>query len=149
MDAWEFTDVITRLRRVLRTSIRSDFPWETLPMAQIEILQRLSEEPNLRVSDLAARHRLATNTISTLIQQMVTAGLVSREADSEDRRAVTVALTVDGQRALHSWLAGHEARFEASLNRLSSADRRRIAAAMPALARLVDELERDDLDASP
>jgi hypothetical protein len=34
-DAWLLTDVITRLRRVLRSSIRSDYPWETLPMAKL------------------------------------------------------------------------------------------------------------------
>ena len=32
-----------------------------LPVAQVESLQRLHHEPGLRVNDLAARHRLASN----------------------------------------------------------------------------------------
>jgi hypothetical protein len=33
------TDVVTRLRRALRSSIRTEYPWESLPMAQVELLQ--------------------------------------------------------------------------------------------------------------
>jgi len=82
IDAWVLTDIVTRLRRVLRASIRSDYPWEKLPMAQIEILQRLHAEPGLRVNDLAERHRLANNTVSVLVQQLVVAGLVNPRARS-------------------------------------------------------------------
>ena len=31
------TEVVNRLRRTLRTSIRADYPWETLPMAKVEL----------------------------------------------------------------------------------------------------------------
>lgn len=77
-DAWSLTGVITRLRRVLRSSVRQEFPWESLPMAQVEVMQRLADEPGMGVSDLADRQRLATNTVSSLVQQMVTAGFVER-----------------------------------------------------------------------
>lgn len=142
VDAWEFTTVITRLRRVLRAAIRSDIPWEALPMAQVEILQRLADQPGLRLRELAELHRLAPNTISNLIQQMVTDGLVARSADAEDRRAVTVALTPAGERRLGDWLAGHERRFDAALQALPARDQRAIAAALGPLTRLVGELER-------
>src|SRR6478736_6814642 len=89
-DAWRLADVIARLRRTLRASIRSDYPWEKLPMAQVEILQRLEDEPGLRVNDIADRHRLAKNTVSQLVQQLVSAGLA-------DRRAVLAALPALGR----------------------------------------------------
>ena len=50
VEVWAPADVVNRLRRILRSSIRSKFPWERLPMAQVEILQRLAEEPGLRAS---------------------------------------------------------------------------------------------------
>ena len=145
IDPWALTDVITRLRRVLRVAVRSEHAWETLPMAQVEILQRLDEEPGLRVRELAERHRLAPNTVSTLIQQMVTAGLASRSPDPEDRRAVVVSLTDRGRAALSSWLAAHERRLEDALTDLTGRDRSRIAAALPALSRLVARLEAGDV----
>lgn len=144
MDAWEFTDVVTRLRRVLRASVRGDFPWESLPMAQIEILQRLAEEPDLRVSDLAARHRLAANTVSNLVQQLVTAGLAERRPAPEDRRAVAVRLTDLGHQRLGEWLAAHERRLAGALDELERDDRRMILAALGPLTRLVDRLEAQE-----
>ena len=143
--AWLLTDVITRLRRVLRQSIRSDYPWETLPMAQVEILQRLADEPGLRINDLAARHRLANNTVSTLIQQMVLAGLVTRDADPSDRRAVQLHLTGDGEQMLADWLQAHEERFAAALGQLPPSDRAAVLAALPALSRLAAGMEQADI----
>jgi len=140
---------VTRLRRVLRSSVRSEFPWERLPMAQVEVLQRLAEEPGLRVSELAARHRLATNTVSNLIQQMVLAGLVERREDPRDRRAVTVDLTADGAEQLRGWLAANDRRLDAALHDLPAQDRRAILAALPSFSRLVDRLERSDEQTLP
>lgn len=144
MDAWEFTDVVTRLRRVLRASVRGDFPWESLPMAQVEILQRLAEQPDLRVSELAARHRLATNTVSNLVQQLVTAGLAERHPAPDDRRAVTVRLTDLGHKRLEEWLASHERRLADALESLGRDDQRMIVAALGPLTRLVDRLEAQE-----
>ena len=45
-DGWALAAIVTRLRRVLRASVRSDYPWERLPMAQVEIMQRLADERN-------------------------------------------------------------------------------------------------------
>jgi DNA-binding MarR family transcriptional regulator len=144
VDAWEFTDVVTRLRRVLRASVRGEFPWESLPMAQVEILQRLADEPDLRVSDLATRHRLATNTVSTLVQQLVTADLVERRPAADDRRAVTVRLTALGETRLREWLGAHERRLAGALDALARDDRRVIVASLGPLTRLIDRLESQE-----
>lgn len=144
IDAWVLTDVITRLRRVLRASIRREYPWEKLPMAQVEILQRLHAEPGLRVNDLADRHRLANNTVSVLVQQLVVAGLVARATDPADRRAVRLELTDAGRGMLTDWQQAHERRIDAALDRLGVTDRTALAAALPALSRLVDQLESEE-----
>lgn len=141
INPFELTEIVNRIRRALRASIRSEYPWESLPMAQVEILQRLAEQPGLGVSDLARRHRLATNTVSNLIQQMVTSGLVERTTNPADRRAVTLRLTAAGSERLHGWQLAHEHRIETALAALSPADRKVIARALPALTRLAAELE--------
>ena len=148
VDAWLLTEVVTRLRRVLRASIRIEYPWESLPMAQVELLQRLRDEPGLRLNDLAARHRLANNTVSVLIQQLVSAGLVTRTARPEDRRAVMLELTESGGQVLADWQAAHQRRLSQALSQLSGAEQRAIGAALPALSRLVDLLESGDPDGS-
>jgi DNA-binding MarR family transcriptional regulator len=112
-------------------------------MAQVELLQRLADEPGLRLRELARRHRLAANTVSTLVQQLVTSGLVSREPDPDDRRAVVLRLTAEGERRLQEWLRAHEDRLTSALESLPVSDRRKVGAAVPALRRLVEALEHD------
>ncbi len=140
--ARQLTEVVTRLRRVLRASIRDDYPWESLPMARVELLQRLQDEPCLRISQLAGRQRLAVNTASDLIQQLVVAGLVSRTGDTTDRRAVRLELTRTGQDRLRGWRQAHEQRLARALDALTADDRGAVLGALPALARLVDQLEQ-------
>lgn len=143
-DAWSLTGVITRLRRVLRSSVRQDFPWESLPMAQVEVLQRLADEPGIGVRDLAERQRLATNTVSSLIQQMVTSGLVTRTPRPGDRRAVTLKLTSAGAEVLSAWQAANHRRLGQALRQLTPAEQQAIENAIPALAALAALLELED-----
>jgi DNA-binding MarR family transcriptional regulator len=140
-DARLLTDAVTRLRRALRASIRSEYPWETLPMAQVELLQVLGEHSPARIGDLAVRQRLAASTVSGLIGQMIGSGLVARETDPADRRASVVTLTDAGREQLLAWTRAHERRLDAALSDLDAADRRAVQAALPALFHLADYLE--------
>ncbi|WP_329530956.1 MarR family winged helix-turn-helix transcriptional regulator [Streptomyces sp. NBC_01450] len=139
-DARLLTEAVTRLRRALRASIRTDYPWETLPMAQVELLQVLGEHSPARISDLAARQRLAPSTVSGLIGQMITAGLVAREVDPVDRRASVVTLTDAGRDQLAAWTTAHERRMDAALAALDDTERAAIANALPALFQLAEHL---------
>jgi DNA-binding MarR family transcriptional regulator len=139
-DARLLTEAITRLRRALRSSIRTDYPWETLPMAQVELLQVLGEHSPARISDLAARRRLAPSTVSGLIGQMITAGLVARDVDPADRRASVVTLTDAGREKLAAWTTAHERRMDTALAALHDSERTAIVNALPALFRLAEHL---------
>ena len=57
------------------------------------VLVPLFEEDGLRMGELARRARLSKQTMTTLVRLMEREGLVMREADSEDGRAVLVRLT--------------------------------------------------------
>lgn len=138
--AYQLTDVVTRLRRALRTSIRTEYPWESLPMAQVELMQSLADSSPARVGDLATRLRLSASTVSGLISQMMTAGLVDRGTHPEDRRVAVVGLTPAGHAQLADWQAAHQRRIGSALDQLSPADREAVTAALPALARLVEHL---------
>ena len=139
-DAGVLTEVVTRLRRALRTSIRTDYPFESLPMAQVELLLALREGQPARVGELATRLTLAPNTISGLVQPLVESGLASRGPDPRDRRVAVVALTSQGETTLQEWEQAHHQRLGAALSCLDPADRAAVRAALPALARLVEHL---------
>lgn len=139
-DARALTDTVTRLRRVLRSSIRTDYPWEALPMAQVEVLQLLQEIAPARVGDLASRLRLSPSTVSGLVGQLMNAGLVERGTDPVDRRVAVVELTEAGSTQLAEWTRAHERRMAAALEKLGVVERYAISAALPALGQLVEHL---------
>lgn len=113
-------------------------------MAQVEVLQRLADEPGIGVRDLAARQRLATNTVSSLVQQMVTSGLVNRTPRPGDRRAVTLNLTPTGTEVLSAWQAANHRRLGQALQQLPRSEQQAIENAIPALAALAELLEFED-----
>jgi DNA-binding MarR family transcriptional regulator len=145
-EAGALTNVITRLRRALRRSIRTDYPWESLPMAQVEVLLCVNENKRVRIGEVAALLRLAPNTTSGLIQQVVSAGFAERSPDPADRRVSTVSLTDEGRQRLREWMSAHESRIDRALTQMSVEERAAVAAALPALARLAEHLA-DDADA--
>lgn len=136
----ELTEVVTRLRRALRTSIRTDYPWESLPMAQVELLLALKDHQPARVGELASRQRLAPSTVSGLVQSLVESGLVTRGPDPADRRVAVVCLTDAGRAQLTDWERAHRERLARALSLLPAADRTSIVAALPALAALATHL---------
>ncbi|HET9170443.1 MAG TPA: MarR family winged helix-turn-helix transcriptional regulator [Actinospica sp.] len=148
-DARALTDTVARLRRVLRSSIRTDYPWEALPMAQVEVMQLLQEVAPARVGDLANRLRLSPSTVSGLISQLMAAGLVERGTDPKDRRMSVVELTEAGKTQLTEWTGAHERRIAAALDQLGVVERYAIAAALPALSQLVEHLSEPQPEQPP
>lgn len=139
-DAHGLTEVVARLRRALRASIRSEYPWESLSMAQIEVLQSLADHSPDRAGDLAARLRLAPSTVSGLLTQMIACGLVERGTDTHDRRVSVVALSEAGRAQLAGWNAAHRRRIAAALTVLEPDECVAIDGALPALMRLAELL---------
>lgn len=142
-EAWGLTDVITRLRRTLRAGVRDELPWEALPMAQVELLQRLADEPGLGVSELAQRQNLAKNTVSSLVAQMASSGLLERRASDADRRAVVLSLTDHGHSRLAHWQRANERRIRRALASLAAEDQDTINRALPALRALASRMEAE------
>jgi DNA-binding MarR family transcriptional regulator len=139
-DVAGLTDAVTRLRRALRASIRTDIDWETLPMAQVEVLLSLADHSPARVSDLGERLHLAPSTASGLVAQLLRAGLVGRDVDPDDRRASVVTLTRAGRDELRRWSEAHVARLGDALDVLPERQRRAVLDAVPALSALATAL---------
>jgi DNA-binding MarR family transcriptional regulator len=139
-------DVVTRLRRALRRVVRSDLPFETLPMAQIEVLQLLAERPGLRAGEVGDALLLAPTTVSTLVGALLTQDLIDRRADPADRRAWQLHVTAEGEQQLAEWQQSNRRVLRAAAANLGAADLRALRDAVPALARLVAQLDEGRTD---
>ena len=92
--------VVGQLRRSVRRRVRQDWPHAPLPETHLELLRLVHDRPGLRVQEAAGALRLAPNTVSTLVNRLVAAGLVRRERCEDDRRGWFAVLTDQGRSAL-------------------------------------------------
>ena len=69
-------DLVASLRRAMRKAARARIPAMPLSVAQLELLSLVQEHPGARPGDLAGLLRLAPNSVSTLANAMVSAGML-------------------------------------------------------------------------
>ena len=71
-----------------------------LSLAWYDVLLELNYAPDrrLRMSDLGQRVVLSRTRVSRVVDEMQRAGLVTREANEEDRRSAYAAMTSEGRR---------------------------------------------------
>jgi DNA-binding MarR family transcriptional regulator len=127
-----------------RRAVRQAWEQDPLPPAQGELLRLAASMPGITVADAAQELRLAPNTVSTLVGKLTAAGLLTRSRDAQDARVALLTITDAARQRLAQYrdlradLAGR------ALARLSPADRRALAAALPALLRLAEGMETSD-----
>jgi DNA-binding MarR family transcriptional regulator len=139
----ELMTVNAAMRRVVRRRLREDVPPRLRP-AQVELMVVVGGSPGISVAAAARELRLADNSVSTLVNQLLTAGMLRRETDPGDRRAVRLELTPAAQRHIADWRDRRARMVGARLADLSDDDRAAIGAALPALRRLVAGLQEPE-----
>lgn len=138
--AHELFAVVTGLRRVVRRRLRDEVPGPRLRGAQLELLQAVESEPGIGVAAAADALHLAQNSVSTLVNQLSVAGLLERERDPSDRRAVRLRLTAAAEQRLRVWREARGRLVDDALARLPAREREAIERALPALAHLLEEI---------
>jgi DNA-binding MarR family transcriptional regulator len=90
----------------------------------------------IRVSDLAAAEQVRTPTMTAIVAALERAGLVTREADASDARAVVLRATAKGRRLLAEGRSRRVRHLAEELRGLSAAERRTLNDAADVLLRL-------------
>ena len=103
----------------------------------ISTLDSLQAFGPLRISDLAEREALTQPGMTLLVNRLEAAGHAERIADPTDGRATLVRITDAGRAVLRDRHAARTDRLLVELCRLSPADRQLLAAAAPAIERLI------------
>jgi DNA-binding MarR family transcriptional regulator len=135
-------DLIARLRRAMRKAARARAPGMPLSVAQLELLSLVEEHPGARPGDLAGRLRLAANSVSTLANAMVIAGMLDRSPGATDKRTVAFTLTPQGARLVGQWRSTNESLLLSAIAALGAQDRIVLTEALPALERLVEAIDQ-------
>jgi DNA-binding MarR family transcriptional regulator len=106
------------------------------------LLAKLEGGPQ-QITALAAHEGLAQPTITRLVENLETRGLVRRERGPEDRRVVRVFLTDDGRRAVDEIRARFRPLLRECLAALSADQVADLEAATAAMASLINELQKE------
>ncbi|WP_103348947.1 MarR family winged helix-turn-helix transcriptional regulator [Amycolatopsis sp. CA-128772] len=129
------------IRRVVRRRVRASVSGPPLPGAQVELLRVVADRPGIGVAAAARELHLANNSVSTLVNQLVDAGLLRREADPADRRAARLEVSAAAAERMAAWRRARTGLVADALAGLSEEDIVAIEQALPSLEKLVGILK--------
>lgn len=142
-EANELAELLVGVQRLMRRRLRQDLTRTRLPGAQVELLRLVRGRPGIGVAAAARELHLAGNSVSTLVNQLVAAGYLEREADPRDRRAARLTVTEAAQQRMGEWDARRSELVRRHVAGLPEEDRDALAAALPALRRLTEGLHNE------
>jgi DNA-binding MarR family transcriptional regulator len=131
-------DAVRRIVHALRASSRRAEQDVGLSGAQLFVLQKLAETPEISVNDLAARTHTHQSSVSAVVSRLVEKGLVRRTRAADDARRVALSLAPRAQRVVGRAPDVAQDRLIRAVEALPAAHRRRLALGLGALARAVD-----------
>ncbi len=129
--------LFTAFRALRRRVLVRPIGMAGLPGAHLELLNLVRRCPGARARDAARQLCVAPNTVSTLAGHLEQAGLLERRRDDTDRRGVRFYLTPVAAGELAAWRDQRLSLLSRSLAGLDPVGQEQIAAALPALERLV------------
>ncbi|GHJ48194.1 hypothetical protein Cs7R123_55360 [Catellatospora sp. TT07R-123] len=114
-----FWGVARQLRHLTKDALA---PWQVTP-SQARALGVLGKEPVLRLNELAEQLRIAPRSVTEVVDDLESRGLVERRPDPADRRATLAALTETGREVVAAIGAARRAEADRFFSTLSPADR--------------------------
>jgi len=120
-----YLDAVT-LSEALRTRLWHD---AELTLVQVRVLRRLAKRPQA-LGQLGAELNLAPPSMTRLVDRLEERGLIARRRDADDRRKVVASLTEKGRRLVSVLPFLEGTAIRTAVDRMSDADRERIALAI-------------------
>jgi DNA-binding MarR family transcriptional regulator len=106
----------------------------------------LRRRPGISVNQVADELNLASNTVSTLVRQLVDAGFVVRRCQEADRRVARLDLAEDLGRKMGAFRDRRMGLLVEAMRALPVHDQRKLRSTVGVLLKLQREIERDVAD---
>jgi DNA-binding MarR family transcriptional regulator len=137
----EVAGALLEITGPLQRALRRANADRSLTLAQAEVLRTVQHQPGIGVMEASISLQLAANTVSTLVNYLVARGLLDRRRDPDDGRRARLWVTEEAVRVLAARRALRRDAVGAGLTDLSAGDLAKLADALPALRRLLANLE--------
>jgi DNA-binding MarR family transcriptional regulator len=126
-DVFRAINALRRMVRGLRSAAESVERELRVSAAQLFVLSELAQVPDQSVKDLAAVTLTTHSTVSQVVSQLVSKGLVTRSADESDARRGVLRLTRQGTSLLKKSPRAIQEDLIEGFNALRPAERRGLA----------------------
>jgi DNA-binding MarR family transcriptional regulator len=125
----------------LQALLRRQFAQAEITLTQARTLTTLATRGPHRVTDLALLEQVAQPTMSNLVARLEDHGLVQRSPDPSDAKVTLISITREGTKQWRSLVALRTNLLASGLALLTASEKKSLEAALPALERLVEELQ--------
>ncbi|MFI6935235.1 MarR family winged helix-turn-helix transcriptional regulator [Streptomyces sp. NPDC050287] len=139
----ELADALVGVQRLIRRRLRPQMADPPLRGAEVELLRLVVGRPGIGISDAAKDLYLASNSVSTLVNQLARQGYLIRETDPADRRAARLLPTPAAEARLGEWRKRRADLVRGQISRLDEVDQEALRAALPALRKLAVHLHEE------
>jgi DNA-binding MarR family transcriptional regulator len=143
-EADQLLQSMASIRRSERVLARRPMELETLTGSQTDLVRFVLRNPGVSVAEAAKELRLAPNTVSTLVRQLVDQGMLVRRIDPLDRRVARLDLTPAMQHKVGAFRDRRLVTLVGAIQRLSTGDQRRLSSSVSILERLAELLRQEE-----
>jgi DNA-binding MarR family transcriptional regulator len=137
----DFADSIGALRRATRRVVRTSLGDSTLTTAEVELMMLVHRRPGIGVGEAARVLVTAPNTVSTLVTNLCSSGLVERSADPDDRRAARLHLSSKGKKRVTTLKRRRIEVLEEAFDQLDEDERKALEESIPVMRHLIEHLD--------
>jgi DNA-binding MarR family transcriptional regulator len=113
---------------------------EGLSFLELAVLHRLDRDGPTSPGTLAGGEGVTSAAIAATLTSLEAQGMVVRERAPGDARRVVVTISAAGRRSLHDRESASVSRIAAVVNDLTAAERERLAAVVPILEKVANNL---------
>ncbi len=140
LDSLALANELRPLLLQLNRHLRRELARLGVTAGQAALLHAIRTNPGAGVRELAEREGVSPPRVTAALDRLEADGLVRRTRSAADRRRVLLEVTEAGLRVLRSARRRRTAWLAARLARLEEEDRRALAACLPSLRRLLEEV---------
>jgi len=105
---------------------------------EVKIIEILGKNGPMIMTEIAERALLSVSTVTSIMDSLVSKGLVQRERSEEDRRVVRVELTTDGKKVYQQVVDTHMRMVRGMLSSLNKSEQETLVSLFRKIAERIE-----------
>ena len=111
-----------------------------LPLNQFGVLCVLMDTQGLTITDISRQLNISKQQMTNIIDNLVSAGYVSKEPDPVDRRRLVITISRKGKKLLEEHMEQFRQRFESHAQNLTRDERQELATILRRYYELINKM---------